>query len=78
MINVCLIGYGYWGTKLARNFQNSESFNLISIVDIKRKKLLLAKKNHPLTEISVDYKKIIKKNVIDLVIISSTSGLIIL
>ena len=32
-IKVSLIGYGYWGNKLARNFQNSDFFNLVSIID---------------------------------------------
>ena len=44
MLNACLIGYGYWGSKLARNFQNSEDFNLVSIADIKKKNLNFAKK----------------------------------
>ena len=44
MYRACLIGYGYWGSKLARNFQNSEYFNLTTIADIKKTNLLLAKK----------------------------------
>ena len=42
-IKVSLIGYGYWGPKLARNFQNSNFFNLVSIVDISQKNLNKAK-----------------------------------
>jgi len=44
MFNACLIGYGYWGSKLARNFQNSEFFNIVSISDKKVKNLIAAKK----------------------------------
>ena len=29
-LKVCLIGYGYWGPKLARNFQNSNYFRVIA------------------------------------------------
>ena len=71
MLKIALIGYGYWGSKLARNFQNLESFKLISIADIKSKNLSLAKKNYPLVKTSNDYKSIIRNNIIDLVIISS-------
>ena len=71
MLKIALIGYGYWGSKLARNFQNLEAFKLISIADIKPKNLSLAKKNYPLVKTSNDYKSIIKNNIIDLVIISS-------
>ena len=44
MLKVILIGYGYWGSKLARNFQNLETFKLVSIVDTNRKNIHLAKK----------------------------------
>ncbi len=71
MLKVALIGYGYWGTKLARNFQNLEFFNLVTIADKEPKNLLLAKKNYPLTKVFKNYKKAIKNNTIDLVIISS-------
>ena len=55
MYNACLIGYGYWGEKLARNFNNSEFFNLISIVDPKKQNLNSAKKKYP----SININKII-------------------
>ena len=71
MLNVGLIGYGYWGNKLARNFQNLEVFNLISITDISSKNLTQAKKNYPLVKTFNDYKKAIKTNIIDLVVIAS-------
>tara|TARA_B100002003_G_C14082259_1_gene520617 strand:- start:61 stop:1002 length:942 start_codon:yes stop_codon:yes gene_type:complete len=74
MLKIALIGYGYWGTKLARNFQNLESFNLVAIADKEPKNLLLAKKNYPLTKIFKNYKKAIKNNTIDLVIISSPTS----
>ena len=43
MLKTALIGFGYWGAKLARNFQNSETFNLVSIVDLNSKNLVSAK-----------------------------------
>ena len=33
MINIGLIGYGYWGPNLARNFNNNPDFNLKAICD---------------------------------------------
>ena len=32
---VAIIGFGYWGPKLSRNFSNSNYFNLHSISDLK-------------------------------------------
>ena len=56
-LKVCLIGYGYWGPKLARNFQNSNFFKLISVSDKSQSNLLKAKKDFPFIKTSKDYKK---------------------
>ena len=70
-LKVTLIGYGYWGKKLARNFQNSENFVLTSISDSKRKNLIAAKKNYPLAKLYKDFKKSVKFQSSDLVVIST-------
>ena len=69
-LKVCLIGYGYWGPKLARNFQNSNYFKLIAISDKYKSNLLKAKKDFPFIVTSNNYKKLITKN-IDIVVIAS-------
>ena len=70
-IKVSLIGYGYWGTKLARNFQNSNFFNLVSIIDKSKKNLTKARKDFPLVQVNKNYKDISKIKNISLVIIST-------
>ncbi|HJO77528.1 MAG TPA: Gfo/Idh/MocA family oxidoreductase [Pelagibacteraceae bacterium] len=74
MYKVCLIGHGYWGSKLARNFQNSQFFNIIAIADNKQKNLASAKKTYPIIKYFKDYKKAIKNDSINLVIISSPTS----
>ena len=74
MYKVCLVGYGYWGSKLARNFKNSDYFDLFSIADSKKVNLTLAKKRFPLISTYKDYKKSIKDNLINLVIVSTPTG----
>ena len=71
-IKVSLIGYGYWGPKLARNFQNSNFFNLVSISDKSKSNLTKAKKDFPLINASTDFKKLITSN-IDLVVIATST-----
>ena len=70
-IKVCLIGYGYWGSKLARNFQNSNFFNLTAIVDLSKKNLAKAKRDFPLAKVGSDYKQFVNKSNITLVVIST-------
>jgi len=73
-IKVAIIGYGYWGSKLARNFQNSNFFNLISIVDLSQKSLNNAKKDFPLAKIDKNYKNILRLKNISLIVISSPTN----
>ena len=68
---VSIIGYGYWGPKLARNFQNSNFFNLTSIIDISKQNLIKAKRDFPLAKIGNDYKQSLNKLNISLVVIST-------
>ena len=74
MYSVAIIGYGYWGPKLARNFQNSNFFNLVSIIDISQKNLNKAKQDFPLTKISKNYKDISKMRNVSLVVIASPTN----
>ena len=69
--NVALIGYGYWGPKLGRNFYNSSKFKIKKIVDLSNKNLLKAKK---ILVIFLQVKTIkILKNC-DLVVIATTTN----
>ena len=71
MINkIAIIGYGYWGSKLARNFHNSNNYKVEYIVDNSKKNLLKAKLNFPITKLLVNYKYLNLKN-IDLIIIAT-------
>ena len=70
MYNLALIGYGYWGPKLARNIQNSNRFKIQYIIDTSNKNLKLAKKDFPLSKLIKDFKKLDTTN-IDLVVIST-------
>ena len=74
MLNISIVGFGYWGSKLARNFHNSAYFDILSIVDKKKINLIKAKKSLPHAECQHDYKKAIKNDLLDLVIISTPTS----
>ena len=69
-LRVALIGYGYWGPKLARNINNSNIFKIDYIIDNLKKNLEKAKKDFPLSKLLKNHSNL-KKNNIDLVVISS-------
>ena len=54
-LKVAIIGYGYWGPKLARNIQNSNNFDIKFIIDTSINNLNKAKKNFPLCQFYKDY-----------------------
>lgn len=68
--SIAVIGYGYWGPKLSRNFQNSNDFNINYIVDNSKKNIETAKKNFPLAKFYNDFRKL-DCSKIDLVVIST-------
>jgi predicted dehydrogenase len=59
MINLGIIGYGYWGPNVARNFNNCGEANLVTICDLNEKRLKLAKSNFPFIRVSSNPKDLI-------------------
>ena len=47
MLKVGIIGYGYWGPNVARNFNSCERAGIVSICDLEEKRLRLAKTTYP-------------------------------
>jgi predicted dehydrogenase len=47
MITLGIIGYGYWGPNVARNFNNCKGTKLMSICDLNENRLTLAKSTYP-------------------------------
>jgi len=74
MYSVCLIGHGYWGQKLSRNFVNSEFFELVSIADKNKKSFTFINKNYPKVTCYENFKKAIDQEEVDLVIIATPTS----
>ena len=47
MLNLGVIGYGYWGPNVARNFLSCRAAKLVSICDLNENRLKLAKSTYP-------------------------------
>lgn len=57
-MKVALLGYGYWGKNIARNFSLSSKFELHTICDLDKKNLEMAKKMFPSVNVTDDFKQI--------------------
>jgi predicted dehydrogenase len=69
MINLGVIGYGYWGPNVSRNFNNCRGANLVTICDLDENRLKLAKSNFPFIKVSSDPKELLNSDEIHAVAI---------
>jgi len=67
MIRVGLIGYGYWGPVVARNFQSIDDCQLAAICDTSPSAQERARKTHPRARITGDSSEILRSPDIDAV-----------
>src|SRR5262245_49545910 len=70
-IRVGLVGYGYWGPNLARNFAESDRFELAAISDRRADRLRAAAKRHPGARFTVDPESILRAADVDAVAIAT-------
>jgi predicted dehydrogenase len=71
MINVAVIGYGYWGPNLVRNFIENSSTNVSYVCDLEESRLKPLRVKNPQIKTTVNYKDLLKDDNVHLVAIST-------
>lgn len=71
MLNISIIGYGYWGPNLVRNFSITEGITVTSVCDINPDAIKKVSKIYPNIEATTDCNKILTSPDIDAVAIST-------
>ena len=71
MIKIGLIGYGYWGPNLARNFNNNVNFELSSICDFSSDRLDAAAGLYPHVNLENDINTILEDTKLDAIAIAT-------
>ena len=71
MINIGLIGFGYWGPNLARNFNNNPDLNLKTICDFSDDRLKAAAKLYRNTEITKNVEDLYNDTKLDAIAVST-------
>ena len=69
MIRIGVVGYGYWGPNLVRNFLALEHVKVVSVCDSDKKALNRAKRQYPALEFFTNYHEITDSDKIDAVVI---------
>ncbi len=71
MIRVGLIGYGYWGPNLARNFHRCADCTLVRIVDMEARRLEAVRRDWPGVDTSISMEDVTRAQDIDAVAIAT-------
>ena len=71
MINCAIIGYGYWGPNLVRNFASTPNTSVHTVVDLRPERLALVSRAYPNIKVTSDIDSIWTNDEIDAVIIAT-------
>jgi predicted dehydrogenase len=71
MIGVAVIGFGYWGPKLARNFAALPGVDVVAIADLDEARRGAAKRDFPSARVGGDYQAAIDATDVDAVVVAT-------
>ncbi len=71
MINIGVIGYGYWGPNLVRNFAETPGANLAAVADLDAAKLAVVQRRFPAARTTTDYRELLNDLAIDAIAIAT-------
>jgi predicted dehydrogenase len=71
MINVGVLGYGYWGPNLVRNFAESSGATVAAVADLDGQKLELVKRRYPAVRTTVRFQDLLQDPKLDAIAIAT-------
>ena len=70
-VGVAVIGYGYWGPNLVRNFANTDGAEVVAVSDLDAQRLSSVNRQRPGIVTTTDYRDLLKDSRIDAVAIAT-------
>lgn len=71
ILNIGVVGYGYWGPNLVRNFAELSDARVHTVADLNPKALEIVKKRYPATDVTTDVQAMIRNPEIDAIAIAT-------
>jgi predicted dehydrogenase len=68
---VGIVGYGYWGPNLARNFQEASGTRVVAISDLRPERLAQVQDRFPEARMSTDFRELLADPNVDAVVIAT-------
>ena len=70
-MNIGVIGYGYWGPNLVRNFSEVPDAQVVAVSDLDEQRLRLVKARYPAIAITTDHETLLSNRDIDAIVIAT-------
>jgi predicted dehydrogenase len=71
VINIGIIGYGYWGPNLVRNFAETPGANVAAVSDLDTGKLAVVQRRFPAVKTTTDFRDLLNDPTIDAIAIAT-------
>jgi predicted dehydrogenase len=71
MINIAIIGYGYWGPNLVRNFSELPNAKVVAVADLDKSRLEVVARRYPTVRATTDIQEILADSGIDAVAVAT-------
>jgi predicted dehydrogenase len=71
LLGVAVVGYGYWGPNLVRNFANADGAHVIAVCDRDSEKLTLAKRRNTGISVTTEFRSLLENKSVDAIAIAT-------
>jgi predicted dehydrogenase len=71
MLRIGVVGYGYWGPNLVRNFAELPDASVVTVADLRQERLELVRRRYPYVEVTTDVHAVLNHPQVDAVAIAT-------
>src|SRR5438270_4764792 len=74
VLGVGVIGYGYWGPNLVRNFAEAADTRVVAVCDLRRDRLHVVERRYPTVATTTDHRELLRNPAVDVIVVASPVG----
>jgi predicted dehydrogenase len=74
VINIGVIGYGYWGPNLVRNFAEAKNARVVAVADLNPARLELVQRRFPAVKVTARFQDLLQDDSIDAIAVATPVG----
>jgi len=71
MVKIGIIGYGYWGPNLVRNFAETPGAEVAAVADLDMAKLAILQRRYPAIKVTTDFQDLLRDTSIDVIAVAT-------